>query len=169
MRIIFLDFDGPIIPLASHRPPRMPMEKAWPACVAALNRITETTGAKIVVSSSWRGGGLKEMAHLLKAWGATGDVIDVTPFCYEGFLQHRRELPRGIEIATWLSAHPKAVSFVILDDDSDMAHLLPLLIHTPFEIGLTEKDADAAIQALMGPARGIPAPGVSPGTAVLQQ
>lgn len=140
MKIVFLDFDGPIIPKQSHETNRPPASKAWPSCIAALNRITKTTNAKIVVSSSWRGSGLKEMQDFLKSWGATGDVVGLTPIlCGE---------TRGKEIDKYLKKALKVESFVILDDDDDMDHLKPFLIQTPFSTGLTEKHADRAIEIL---------------------
>lgn len=158
MRIVFLDFDGPIIPLMSHKPTRRSeMEKAWPPCIAALNRITDTTGAKIVVSSTWRADGITKTKDRLTAWGATAPVIGLTPHLREqaaGSLICVQK-PRGLEIASFIESYEKrgrgkVESFVILDDDADMEHLLPFLIQTPFDVGLTEADADKAIEMLIG-------------------
>jgi hypothetical protein len=86
----------------------------------------------------------------LKKWGVTGKMVGVTPdLCvresgiWQAFL-------REIEIQRWMDDYGKEQieSFVILDDDKDMEHLIPFLIHTPFEIGLTEANADAAIKIL---------------------
>ena len=150
MKVIFLDFDGPIIPLMSHTHRRSAREKAWPPCVPALNRITETTGSKIVVSSSWRRQGdigLIWLRRLLRDWGVTGKVIGVTPemSTMTGTLWKSRE--RGHEIQAWLNENP-VERFLIFDDDEDMVHLDPYLIRTPFETGITENHADKAIQML---------------------
>lgn len=155
MRIIFLDFDGPIIPLMSHQNKRGILEKAWPPCVAALNRITNETGAKIVVSSTWRADGITKTRGWLKQWGVKAKVIGITPHLREksnGSLICIQK-PRGLEIAKWMEDYEREPieSFVILDDDKDMEHLMPFLIHTPFEVGLTEADADKAIQMLDNP------------------
>lgn len=77
MRIVFLDFDGPIIPIMSHTNHRVSGKgtQAWSACVLALNRITETTGARIVVSSTWRWDGFEKTNERLKDWGVTGKPI----------------------------------------------------------------------------------------------
>jgi hypothetical protein len=151
MRVVFLDFDGPIIPLMSHEHRRGIMEKAWPPCIAALNRITDATGAKIVISSTWRLGQSPEAARLLREWGATGEIIGVTPdlSCKVGEETNGIWVTtcRGKEISAWLSENLPE-SFVILDDDDDMDELKPFLIQTPFEIGLTEDDADKAIEML---------------------
>ena len=132
MKIDFLDFDGPIIPIQSHENRRGRMEKAWPACVKALNRITDTTGAKIVVTSSWRdtsvkklynGQALEEMKSLLDAWNVTGEVLGITPYYVKSIGNFAIEVPRGQEIASFLKACDEVESFVILDDDDDMKEL----------------------------------------------
>jgi hypothetical protein len=87
---------------------------------------------------------------LLALWGATGEVIGITPILETAWKPDNKlwvGIPRGREIAAWLAANT-VESFVIIDDDKDMEHLLPHLLHTPFEIGLTEADADRAIQML---------------------
>lgn len=151
MKVIFLDFDGPIIPMHSHTHRRGEREKAWPPCVAALNRITDATGAKIVVSSSWRYGGLQRVTGYLAVWGVTGEVIDITPqmSTYDKQTRLYRTVIRGEEIKAWLLAAQEPVeSFVIFDDDEDMGELDTYLIRTPFECGITEADADNAIGML---------------------
>ena len=152
MKVVFLDFDGPIIPMASHEAGRKLLEKAWHPCIAALNRITDTTGAKIVLSTSWRwpSSNGPQASELLKIWGATAEVIGATPILESAWKPGSVSwtgVPRGREIAAWLGSN-KVDSFVIIDDDKDMVHLMQFLIHTPFEVGLTEADADRAIQML---------------------
>ena len=148
MKIIFLDFDGPIIPLQSHTTRRPLERKAWPDAVAALNRITDTTGAKIVVSSNWRMDKILDMRKLLTGWGVTGEVIGMTPVRFQQVDKVWTSAPRGREIGAYLKGRKDVESFVILDDDNDMERYEPYLIQTPFETGLTEKDADLAIDML---------------------
>lgn len=145
MKVIFLDFDGVLhnresiihgSGLASH---------AHPECVAALNRIVEETGAKIVVSSMWRMGcNVSELREMLGEWGFEGEIIGKTPFNNWGL--------RGYEIQDWLNKwqDESVDNFVILDDDSDMAHLKPKLVQSTFTWGLTEQLADIAIAKLNG-------------------
>lgn len=148
MKIIFLDFDGPIIPEQSHMTHRPLAQKAWPASIEALNRITDTTGAKIVVSSSWRTDGLSQVQKLLKSWGVTGQVIGTTPVLFQKTDSIWATAPRGKEIGDYLKRRKDVEAFVIIDDDNDMEDLEPFLILTPFDVGLTEKDADQAIDML---------------------
>ena len=57
-------------------------------------------------------------------------------------------MSRGREIQLWLQQHPEVDSFVILDDDADMDNLIDRLVQTEIETGLTEQDADRAIELL---------------------
>lgn len=134
MRIIFLDIDG----VMNHQlwfesilgKPEFKREKKndyrryfSTFAVKLLNNLTDETGAKIVVSSSWRNG--RTVAQLRKMFrdnGITGKVIDKTPYLsYEGYSS---SVPRGCEIHAWLEINKKkfgdSVKYVIFDDDSDM-------------------------------------------------
>ena len=53
------------------------------------------------------------------------------------------------EIQSWIDDH-EVESFVILDDSSDMAHLMPKLVHTSMETGLTEDHVEQALSLLAG-------------------
>lgn len=150
MKVIFLDIDGVLVTLRSFAMGRSGLHaKADPDTVAALNTIIEATGASIVISSTWRlgRGGVGRMRDTLKLWGCTGKVVDRTPD-----LPRPRE--RGDEIQQWLDRREAqrgdVESFVILDDDADMAHLMPLLVQTEFERGLTTEHAEVAIRILDG-------------------
>jgi PIN domain nuclease of toxin-antitoxin system len=71
----------------------------------------------------------------MKSWQVEGEVIDKTP--------HDWDAERGEEIACWLGDHP-VESFVIIDDDKDMRKMMPFLVKTKFEFGLTAGDAARA-------------------------
>lgn len=147
MKLIFLDVDGVLINGNVPTPIPIPVPPAWstpdPACIAALNRITDATKAGIIVSSCWRiGRTVIELRELLISWGVTGKVLDRT-----GDMLHNQN--RGAEIAKWLESYPRDVeSFVILDDDSDMGSLLSNLVQSEFRIGLTPVLAEQAIRIL---------------------
>ena len=111
-----------------------------PAAVELLNRLVASTGAKVVISSSWRVcRTLEQIQDDLRSRGFVGEVIGATP----SIIGHR-----GHEIAAWLTEHGPA-SFVILDDDSDMAHLKPRLVRTTFARGLQLEHIETA-RALLG-------------------
>jgi hypothetical protein len=129
--VVFLDFDGTVVTRAT------PYLWADGHCIEALNRITDATGAAIVVSSSHRSS-IEGARVLLGGWGATGQVIDLTAHCSGG---------RAAEIQGWLAEHP-VQQFVILDDaalDDD-----PPLSHVRIDprSGLTSANAERAIAIL---------------------
>lgn len=95
----------------------------------------------IVVSSTWRlGRSLDEMKTIMGYAGVRPErVLDMTPRFYGA--------ERGHEIQGWLSVNategamllPKyqVDNFVIVDDDSDMVHLMDRLVQTSHKTGLT--------------------------------
>lgn len=78
--------------------------------IANLNFLISQTGAKIVVSSTWR----SEDPWLQEVFSVVGipSYIDITPYTST---RHR-----GTEIQQWLDKHPEVENYVILDDDNDM-------------------------------------------------
>lgn len=109
-----------------------------PKAVELLNKLTEATGAKIVVSSSWRGDSALQTIFTLA--GIKEPIYGETHRLYSRY--------RGQEIQQWLDKH-KCDKYVILDDDLDFFDSqLPYLIHTDWKIGLTENDVDMAIEIL---------------------
>ena len=139
---IFLDIDGVLINRNSLRKASGLRATADPACVAELNRITDATGASVVVSSTWRRQGRRFVTDALRKWGVSGRVIGCTPIL--------NSVDRGNEIQAYVDASTRPIgSFVILDDDSDMLHLSGRLVQTEFESGLTRDDAVRAIEILV--------------------
>jgi hypothetical protein len=110
-----------------------------PMAVRALKYIIEETGAKIVISSTWRHSGLKVMQLMWEMRDLPGEVIDVTPFLNG---------PRGEEIAEWLREN-QTDQYVIIDDDSDMLfEQKQNFVQTNFRYGLTFDKADEVISIL---------------------
>ena len=87
----------------------------------------------LVISSTWRGLGLKNLRLLFREWGIRGSVVGRTPDL--GFVD------RGIEIEAWIENHQPSDAYVILDDGDDMASLTGFLVQTDYEVGLTLNDA----------------------------
>jgi hypothetical protein len=156
MKVIFLDIDGVlnVIPVGHDK---------WGAIfhdhfVDNLKRIIDVTGAKLVISSTWRmGNGLEGMIDMWKERDLPGEVIGITP----NFMVHfKTTLCRGKEIDAYLEEHPEITNYVIIDDDSDMEpHQLKNFVMTSgntdhsdcvdIGLGLTKECADWAIKILM--------------------
>lgn len=164
MRVIFLDIDGVLNSGAYIK--RLndlfdrPENQMDPEAVQKLNRLTDLTGAKIVVSSTWRlaflrqANGLDMLQRCMKAYGITGEVIGMT------FNDAWGTDRRGQEIQDYLDNNPNIEKFVILDDDSDMGPLLPHLIQTKFDNGLQDTHVEQIAAILGTPLAGVRPPSV---------
>ena len=74
--------------------------------IILLKKSLDETGAKIVLTSSWRyTRKAQELKQLLLSYGI---IVDCTPFI---------DNERGIEIKKWLQEHNDVQDFVILDDE----------------------------------------------------
>ena len=102
-----------------------------PKAVELLNRIIDETGAKVVVSSSWRYLGLEKLQELWQERGLHGQIIDMTSlhavdeFIIENGLEwlengvegNEMSSPRSMEIEHWLRYRKGSIAnYVILDD-----------------------------------------------------
>jgi hypothetical protein len=156
MRVLFLDLDGVLNRrrhFSSLPPDRTASEVEYDnsfdrACVARLNAIVERTGCHVVISSTWRLlNSQGKIARCLRRHGFAHErrIIGVTPD-----LPHR---VRGHEIQAWLDAHPGVTAYAILDDNSDMAHLLPRLVQTSFDTGLQDEHVETVVRMLTTEAR----------------
>lgn len=113
-------------------------------CINQLNRIIDETGAKIVLSSTWRR--FKDHYDFLLSSPIKGEIIGETP---DLLYDLSRETSRGLEIKEWLeNEYGEPCKFVIIDDDDDMGDLKDHFIQTDFESGLTKELADMAILKL---------------------
>ena len=153
MKIIFLDIDGVLNHKSS--PFEYPIDSF---CVGLVNSLIADTGAKIVMSTSWRDMDGKE-------YNPTFGHFEVEqPFSLRNFLVSQglknnfqsdwatpilNKRPRGFEIQVWLNKHPDVKEYVILDDVDEFtkdqhAHY----IKTSMLTGFTVKDYEEAEKIL---------------------
>ena len=113
-KIIFLDVDGV---LNSERTIRANNSSGYyyldPVAVGLIRDLVDKTGAKIVVSSTWRYAGDHVTTQLYVAGFHLMDFHNdsITPVLVNG--------KRGDEVNSWLSEHPEVETYVCIDDDSD--------------------------------------------------
>ena len=140
-KIIFLDIDGVLNGIdyqmaATEAPPFIDK-----SCLEILKELIDKSGAKVVLSSSWKRGWEAGRGIDLIFQQAGIDIYDITP-----------NLGRKCtEITAWLKAHTDVESFVILDDaEGGWGDLLPHVIITDptQERGLENKHISAALQIL---------------------
>lgn len=166
MKVLFLDIDGVLNSLEWCKagngfgyPPgkRMRCSKErlkWcPDMVSRLRRVIETTGAHIVISSSWRGygaGAVRKWRAMFRCYGwrnapVIGETPDLSAARPSGVYV---AVKRGEEVAAWIKAHPHVVDrFVCLDDGDDFLPDQPLVL-THMETGLTEEAARKCAELL---------------------
>lgn len=148
MRVIFLDIDGVLnSPCYFKKCLEDGRKDAYqytfdPDCVKYLNMITDTTGAKIVISSSWRKTStIEELKKKFNEQGVTGEIIDFTP---------KTDLPRGQEIVNWLEGNSHIEGFVILDDNADAitSYFVGMMVQTSWSRGLSYENVFKSLEIL---------------------
>ena len=188
MKILFLDIDGvlndrPLVEAAHAaavalnktgtiiEEPSFDMyvEMIKEEFVTNLNTILDRTGAKVVVSSTWRKVMPMDMLQrVLDTKGFKHTLFDRTESSHKIMIQDgegtwrspkfSQYTTRGLEIAWWLHNHPEVTQFVVLDDDCDIAPLEDNWVRTYYqnhwmwdgELGLTEEATNKAIEVLNG-------------------
>lgn len=151
MKVIFLDFDGVLntdryVKRAGHFGVVIDPER-----MVFLRRIVDMTGAKIVLSTSWRehwendAAALNETGREINRIFAENSlyVWDKTPRC---------SINREDEIKAWLDNAENIESFVVIDDMFLAADFLEghFVRTSQFRDGLNEEDVQRAICILNG-------------------
>ena len=120
--------------------------------VLRLRDIVERTGAKLVLSSTWRFGAdpkafyLEKMAYceLLEEFRRVRCPVwtDITPYL--------PSTKRWQEINAWLILHPEVDEFIILDDwgEDEFRPMMDRLVKCDPHKGLTKERAELAISML---------------------
>ena len=151
MKVVFLDIDGVL------------NSRGWvkdlgrdrglghlePAACARVQRLCEDTGAKLVISSTWRLIHKRaSIGDMFRARGLTTTILGMTAALHT---------KRGHEIQTWLDASHAIAEvgtldgMVIIDDDFEMAHLAPWHVKTDVDRGFTDGELRQAAEVLSRP------------------
>lgn len=161
-KIIFLDIDGVLNVIEQGYDDYGPIfHKHFEE---NLKWIIENTGSKIVISSSWRTDGIEKLRNMWIDRNLSGDIIDITPQCYElvdsGKFEFYDEVKRGHEIQDWIDRNQDYIeTYCIIDDDNDfLENQLANFVRTANNIehedcidigyGLTRKCSEKVIKIL---------------------
>jgi len=158
VKLIFLDCDGVMNKglVASNSNPEDVLRVrpfGWMniSLINNLNRLTDTTQAKLVISSSWRLTSLVETQNMMSSFGIKAEVIGQTP-------ELASRTCRGDEIQSWIDEHLELLGlrqgnqfmqYIILDDTETMLpHHQDHYIQTDPFAGLTPAMVDRSINML---------------------
>lgn len=113
-KIVFIDVDGPMIPVRAYFLPNQTkiVSVFDPCATAMLLRLLDDTGAKLVISSTWGGKGKERCEELLSNNGINPSHLHddwVTP--------RKMSSTRFHEISWWLMKHPEVTHYVAIDDE----------------------------------------------------
>lgn len=152
-KIIFLDVDGVLNSWKEVK--RLPKGSygllgTFDIHVERLARIVKQTGAKIVLSSSWRSGFyFTEDKHFQEHITDKFKQFGIEVFSTTGFDLDRN---RGKEILAWILLHNKPIDTILIIDDEvkDISEFFnkKRIIKTSMKKGLQEKDVKKAIKIL---------------------
>jgi hypothetical protein len=136
MKVIFLDIDGVLNCDKTPNPRKFPyiVDKKL---LTRLKKLLDRTGAKVVLSSTWRCDPIGLFAA--KYWGVP--FIDVCP--------DKPRSPRCKEITSWLADHPQVTRFVVIDDEDDELDDLPLF-QPSSKTGITQEISKGVQRYLEG-------------------
>lgn len=149
MKLLFLDIDGVLISGKHMDQLQDDGQSSWkvfdPECVDAFNELVQLTGAKVVVSSTWRYHyeTVEELAQALKDRGVKADIVAFTPRIYgpDAFSKNRED-----EILEFLQSCTPffGVQWLAVDDHKFMKIKQDHVVQTTFNEGLTKKDVAVA-------------------------
>lgn len=156
MKIIFLDIDGVLNSHAwlEQQPPfslrEHPERAIDPDAVQRLNHLTERTGARLVVTSTWRlKWGIRALRQIFVNADIRGTLLDVTEVFIIARATHRALAdPREQEILMWLRQHPEVTHYVVLDDLANLGVLRDRQVLVDAASGLTMDNINEALAIL---------------------
>lgn len=150
--IVFLDFDGVVETVfwekdedGSYTLNGLKSNKRYlnnTQAIGWLNELYKHISYDVVISSTWRANmSVSQLQDLLIRSGFDKNikVIDKTPCLYQ---------QRGLEIQQWIDNNNFKGKFIIIDDDSDMCHLIKYLVRTDCMLGFTIYDYQKALKML---------------------
>jgi hypothetical protein len=136
MKVIFLDIDGVLNSDSTPNPRKFPYIVDT-RLLARFQELVSKTGARVVLSSTWR----------VDPVGRLAAKLYEVPF--DDICPDAPDAPRCEEIQSWLRQHPEATRYAVLDDDDDCLDELPLF-QPSSKTGLTEEIAHGIEEFLAG-------------------
>lgn len=151
MKVIFLDIDGVLNSISYDRVRTDEDGNIDKTRLVLVKELVDKTGAKIVLSSSWRDHWEKNTEYLDEEGKKLISVFAEAGLEIYGKTPKIGYLERSEEIRLWLKENPNVTHFVALDDHGyNWGDMEPFLVQTNYRIGraLEEKHIKKAIGIL---------------------
>lgn len=149
MKVLFLDIDGVLHSTRSReafggRPNGVGADqlKLFDACaVFLIRRCCKETGARVVLSSSWR---------VVHKWSAIGEALGL-PIIGATPTDETLDV-RGEEIAAWMRVNGTPTRYAIVDDDDSelLPEQRPFVVCAPSDDGLQWRNYERLLELLKG-------------------
>ncbi len=143
-KVIFVDVDGPMIPFRAYYLPNQTKIVSLfdPCAVSLLNKLTDDSGATIVISSTWQSHGYQGCKELFETNGIKG------MFHEDWNTERKLSSSRTQEISWWLNDHPEITHYVALDDELLDCKVLPGFVQCDSDEGFSFRNFLEAKQLL---------------------
>lgn len=154
MKIIFLDIDGVLNSAVYDRQRTLSDGNIDKTRLVLVKELVDKTGAKIVLSSSWRDHWEKNPEDLDDVGKELVSVFAEAGLEIYGKTPKVGYLERSEEIRMWLKENPGVTHFVALDDHGyNWGDLEAFLVQTNYRIGraLEEEHIEKAVEILNKP------------------
>ncbi len=146
-RVLFLDIDGVLNSRIYYKYIYKPEDggsRFDPYCVILVKKLVEEFSLKIVISSTWRDGGMKRLINELNE----NKFMD---YLHEDWLTPVvRPANRGKEIELWLDNHSEVKEYIILDDNENLLeHQRDKFVKTSIYLGMVQERYNQARNLLL--------------------
>lgn len=149
-KILFLDIDGVLNTLKTQANSLSTQFNVDPNCLIRLKNLVETLDIEMVLSSTWRYGGMgyaKGLSLTLEVFSDFGwnnpPFIGYTPDLSANIGSLWQAKSRGEECSAWIKEnHQKGDMYVAVDDYNDFYTFLGKVVLTNPSFGLTEEDCN---------------------------
>ncbi len=134
-KVIFLDFDGPMIPVRAYWLPTQtkPIVSIFdPVAASLVNKLIAEAQAKVVISSSWRHQGRDKVVEVLSKNG-----MDPTALHEDWETPCKLSSQRIHDIKWWLDDHPEVTHYVAIDDTDLDVEFIPNAVKADTYEGLS--------------------------------
>ena len=136
MKILFLDIDG-VVNCESTAQRHRGAIGIDPYMALLVARIVERTGAKVVLSSTWR------------LWADARDEVRSQVCDFIDSTSSIAGASRGEEIQDWIDLHPEITKYAILDDDTAILdNQKENWFRTYWHKGITKEIAERVVEHL---------------------